>query len=86
MGPLGALGQVAEIAAADMHERLVVAALEIDIGGIAEAFIKDPRYRQRPKGSGVGPEEGQPCQQRVFGLMAMIQTNTSTATGGTRMA
>src|SRR5688500_841504 len=43
-GQLGALGQVAEITTADMYERLVVAALEIDIGGIAEAFIEDHRY------------------------------------------
>src|SRR5688572_22568307 len=44
MGPPGALCQVAEIVTADMHERLVIAALEIDIGGIAETLVEDDRH------------------------------------------
>ena len=35
------LGRITETGPSGMHERLVVAALEIDIGGIAEDLTKD---------------------------------------------
>ena len=40
-GDLRTARQVTEVAPADMHQRLVVTAFEVNVAGIAKALVKD---------------------------------------------
>ena len=68
----GVPGQVAKIAAAYMHESSVIAALEIDVGGIAEALVEDHRHP-------VGGADRWNCsdiailEQQAGGMMGVIR-------------
>ena len=90
--PAGHPWSGAEIVAPDLHERLVVAAIEIDT-----RFRYQPSMKNRFEATGLqienhaarqllAPKKVNRVKSVYSDSMAMIHTNTSTATGGTRMA